>query len=294
MANLIDTTSDTAARETQDGEQHPVTPVFNKTATEKDSMAIETAPEPRTDAPPVLETSHIAVPGQNMSDEAFAAVKRGDALRLKSLLDSGLEADVRDEQGFTLLMRAATNGNVEVAKILLEETEDSEEDNDMSGANDVVAEKLALKHGNMSVYFAIQERKRRHEFNKAALDENKYHRGTIKPKKKEPVCEKHGEEHESLFSQILHYAEEKEHKLADTFRRSAQAVGHASAAVGNAILEGCHAAMEFCSSFFRHKAETATPLETAEMADAAKEVQKTVALIAKALPPPTNDPNKMV
>lgn len=313
MANLMDRFSDAATQELQDGEQVPVAPAFNRAATEKDAMTTEAAIDLSTESP-ILETARIIVPEQSLSDDAFAAVKRGDALRLKSLLDSGLDVNVRDEQGFTLLMRAtqegatemaqdllirqvdpmarsdagltalmlaATNGNVEIAQLLLDEIEDT----DLDADDDIVAEELALEHGNMSVFFAIQAKKRRAEFNKVALDENENKREKVKEKK---ACE---EPRESIFSQVVHYAEEKEHKIAESLKHGAQAVGHAGVVVGHAVMEGCHAAFLFCSSFFQHKAETATPQETAEMAEAVKEVQKTVALIAKVLPP---DPNKKV
>ncbi|MEZ0225588.1 MAG: ankyrin repeat domain-containing protein [Alphaproteobacteria bacterium] len=321
MANLIETFSDAAAQETKDGEKDPVAPVLSRDTAEKDAMTTEAAAIDLSgeEASPLLMTSRILVADHTLSDDAFAAIKRGDAYRLKALLDNGLEVNTQDEQGFTLLMRAtqdgatdavkelllhnadpemksdagmtalmlaATNGNVDIARLLLDEIEDT----DMDTADDVVAEEMALEHGNMSVFFAIQERKRRHEFNKAALDENEHHRSVLKIKK--PACDTHGEAHESLMSQILHYAEEKEHKLADTFKRSAAAVGHAGSVVGHAFLDGYRATLQFVSSFFLHKAETATPQETAEMADAAKEVQKTVALIAKALP--SKDPNSRV
>jgi hypothetical protein len=315
MANLTDINSDTATQEQQGGE-NPVAPVFNRAATEKDPMTTEAAAaiDLSQEAPPLLMTSRIVVADQSLSDDAFAAVRRGDAYRLKALLDDGVDVNVKDEQGFTLLMRAtqegatdavkelllhnadpemksdagltalmlaATNGNVEIAKLLMDEIEDT----DMDTADDVVAEEMALEHGNMSVFFAIQARKRRAEFNKIAHDENSKMRHILPDRK---PCEPH----EGFITRILAYAEEKEHKIADSLRTAFHKVSHAGVVVSEAVMDGCHAVFEFCSSFFRHKAETATPEQTAEIADAAQAVQKTVAMIAKALPPP--DPGNKV
>lgn len=319
MANL-DTFSDAATQEQQGGE-NPVAPVFNRAATEKDPMTTEAAIEIPATEPVLLETSRIAIADPNLTDEAFAAITRGDAFRLKALLDNGLDVNVRDEQGFTLLMHAtregtteivknlllreadpelrsdvgvtalilaATNGNLEITRLLLDEIEDTELDT----ADDEVAEEAALKHGNMSVFFAIQARRRRTEFNKAALDENEHRRGTVKEHK---PCEPH----EGFIAHILAYAEEKEHKISESLKHAFQKVSHAGVVVSQAVMDGCHAAFEFCSRFFRHQAETATPEETVLIAEAAKDIQQTVAMIAKALPPdtgkksPSADPGKM-
>src|SRR5262245_3738398 len=116
MANLTEEFSG-AATEEQDGGK-PVAPVFNRSATEKDTMTTEAAIELPMESP-ILETARIMAPRENASDEAFAAIKRGDAYRLKELLNTGLDVDTRDEKGFTLLMRAADEGQTEMAQELL-------------------------------------------------------------------------------------------------------------------------------------------------------------------------------
>lgn len=54
-----------------------------------------------------------------MSEILFAAIAAGDAARVKSLLQSGTDANARDASGATALMIAAGSGNLAVVNALL-------------------------------------------------------------------------------------------------------------------------------------------------------------------------------
>lgn len=49
-----------------------------------------------------------------------SAIKRNDIAGLTRFLDKGLDPDLSNENGWTLLMLAAVEGNVEIGKLLLE------------------------------------------------------------------------------------------------------------------------------------------------------------------------------
>lgn len=51
---------------------------------------------------------------------AQSAIKRNDIAGLTRALDKGLDPDLANENGWTLLMLAAVEGNVEMGKLLLE------------------------------------------------------------------------------------------------------------------------------------------------------------------------------
>jgi ankyrin repeat protein len=52
-------------------------------------------------------------------DEASKAIKKGDVLRLRHYLDSGLDPNLSNQFGWTLLMCAAMEGNTAVARELI-------------------------------------------------------------------------------------------------------------------------------------------------------------------------------
>lgn len=325
MANLSDSFSDAALQEQPDGKE-TVSPAFNRAVTEKDAMTpqAEAIEAPATDSQPIavtltpstprsvaadpeaLETARLLTPREDLSDEAFSAVKRGDAQKLKSLLESGLDANTVDAQGVALLDRAVerftslkravdqnetegaqeellkrldpearadaglaalvlagANGNVEIAQMVLDEMEDDELDDD----DDDIAAEMALEHGNMSVFLAIQARKhQRHEFNKAAQDQNDGDRTPAAP-----THESFGQWFSNTYHSIGETVKKDAHMAAVAFGRAARGVSHATS-------EACHAAMEFCSTFFQHKADTPT-VPGADAAELNKETAQVKSLL---------------
>ena len=329
MANLSDSFSDAALQDQPDGKDS-VAPAFNRAVTVKDAMtdaatleapAADNAPisvtlstgtpKPVASEPEMLETARIISPREDLSDEAFAAVKRGDAQKLKSLLESGLDAnavdatgvalldraverytslkraadqsetegaqeellkrvdpDARADAGLAALVLAGANGNVDIAQMILDEMEDSELDDD----DDDIAEETALEHGNMSVFLAIQARKnQRHDFNKAALDQNDGDREPATPSR-----ESFGEWFASTYHSIEENVRKDAHALAAAFGRASHAVGHVTS-------EACHAAMAFCSNFFQHKADTPAATPTPDPAEVEKETVQAVSLLTRIL-----------
>lgn len=53
-------------------------------------------------------------------DDASKAIKIGDVLRLRSYLESGLDPNLPNQYGWTLLMRAAMEGNTAVGRDLIQ------------------------------------------------------------------------------------------------------------------------------------------------------------------------------
>ena len=59
-------------------------------------------------------------PKQDLNDQLFEAVRKGDAAAVTSLLDRGADVNAKFRYGATALFKAAERGNVEVTKVLLE------------------------------------------------------------------------------------------------------------------------------------------------------------------------------
>src|SRR5688572_23997949 len=118
MANLIDTFSDAATEEQSQSGKQPVAPEFNKAATE-DRMTAEAATATETAEPILFQTAREISVNDKLADDAFAAVKRGDVERVREMLASGLEINIRDDKGFSLLMHAVQEKQTEVGKELL-------------------------------------------------------------------------------------------------------------------------------------------------------------------------------
>ena len=57
---------------------------------------------------------------QEKEQELWAAAKKGDAVRVKSLLDAGIDANAKTNYGATAITFAADRGHVEVVRTLLE------------------------------------------------------------------------------------------------------------------------------------------------------------------------------
>jgi len=71
----------------------------------------------------VLFFSSLLVIGQNpkqeLNDQFWEAVRKGDAASVTALLDKGAEVNARFRYGTTALFKAAERGNLEIVKILL-------------------------------------------------------------------------------------------------------------------------------------------------------------------------------
>ncbi len=57
---------------------------------------------------------------QQLNDQLFEAVRKGDAAAVTSLLDRGADVNAKFRYGATALFKAAERGNVEVTKVLIE------------------------------------------------------------------------------------------------------------------------------------------------------------------------------
>lgn len=63
---------------------------------------------------------NTANPKQELNDQLFEAVRKGDAAAVTSLLDKGADVNAKFRYGATALFKAAERGNLEVAKVLID------------------------------------------------------------------------------------------------------------------------------------------------------------------------------
>src|SRR5215213_5302387 len=68
----------------------------------------------------LLFSQNTTDPKQDLNDQLFEAVRKGDAAAVTSLLDRGADVNAKFRYGATALFKAAERGNVEVAKVLLD------------------------------------------------------------------------------------------------------------------------------------------------------------------------------
>ena len=59
-------------------------------------------------------------PKQELNDQLFEAVRKGDAAAVTAALDKGADVNARYRYGMTALFKAAERGNADVAKVLVE------------------------------------------------------------------------------------------------------------------------------------------------------------------------------
>ena len=59
-------------------------------------------------------------PKQELNDQLYEAVRKGDAAAVTSLLDKGADVNAKFRYGATALFKAAERGNLEVAKVLID------------------------------------------------------------------------------------------------------------------------------------------------------------------------------
>src|SRR5215211_6540670 len=59
-------------------------------------------------------------PKQDLNDQLFVAVRKGDAAAVTAALDRGADVNAKFRYGTTALFKAAERGNAEVTKVLLD------------------------------------------------------------------------------------------------------------------------------------------------------------------------------
>jgi ankyrin repeat protein len=57
---------------------------------------------------------------QELNDQLFEAVRKGDAAAVTALLDKGADVNAKYRYGTTALFKAAERGHVEVVKVLID------------------------------------------------------------------------------------------------------------------------------------------------------------------------------
>src|SRR5688500_218711 len=68
----------------------------------------------------LLLPQNAANPKQELNDQLYEAVRKGDAAAVTSLLDRGADVNAKFRYGATALFKAAERGNVEIATILID------------------------------------------------------------------------------------------------------------------------------------------------------------------------------
>jgi Ankyrin repeats (3 copies)/Domain of unknown function (DUF3471) len=92
---------------------------------------------------------------QELNDQFWEAVRRGDAAAVTSLLDKGAEVNAKFRYGATALFKAAERGNVEIVKILLARGADVTVKDTFYGAT---AMTWALDNGHVEIVSALLEK----------------------------------------------------------------------------------------------------------------------------------------
>jgi hypothetical protein len=73
-------------------------------------------------------------PKQELNDQLYEAVRKGDAAAVTALLDRGADVNAKFRYGATALFKAAERGNLEVTKVLLERGADPKVKDSFYGA----------------------------------------------------------------------------------------------------------------------------------------------------------------
>ncbi|HWS56431.1 MAG TPA: ankyrin repeat domain-containing protein [Pyrinomonadaceae bacterium] len=89
---------------------------------------------------------------QQLNEQLYEAVRRGDAAGVKALLDKGADVNAKFRYGATALFKAAERGNAEVVKVLLERGADVNVKDTFYGAT---AMTWALDNGHVEVVRAL-------------------------------------------------------------------------------------------------------------------------------------------
>jgi uncharacterized protein len=310
MANLIDKFLEFAGPKEKETEgPTPFAESFNAAAVREAMVMAEAALQTdikAQDEDVLHEAGGRVSASEKLSDEAFAAIHRGDINRLRELFAEGLDANAKDDRGFSLLMHAvkanntdvaqellvhkadpearndagltalmlaAVGGNVPMAKMLLDEITDSIADL----SNNEVALHLALEKGNMEVVQLIRARQRREEFNERALEQNDPAAAAHRKKKKHHTLRYHlltGDFDGEDLSQV-HGAEEerRESAVSHLVQEAGAFVGNCAHKCAESITVGWQRL-----SRFLHLATTAkTEGDAVEVLKAAAELSQPVA-----------------
>lgn len=92
---------------------------------------------------------------QALNDQLFEAVRKGDAVAVKALLDKGADVNAKFRYGATALFKAAERGHTEVVKLLLERGADVSVQDTFYKAT---AMTWALDHGHVEIVRALLEK----------------------------------------------------------------------------------------------------------------------------------------
>jgi ankyrin repeat protein len=90
--------------------------------------------------------------GQQLNEQLYEAVRRGDAAEVKALLDKGADVNAKYRYGATALFKAAERGHAEVVRLLLERGADVNAKDTFYGAT---AMTWALDNGHVEVVRAL-------------------------------------------------------------------------------------------------------------------------------------------
>ena len=85
---------------------------------------------------------------QELNDQMFEAVRKGDAAAVTALLDKGADVNAKFRYGQTALFKAAERGHVDVVKVLLDRGADVKVKDTFYGAT---ATSWALDHSHVDV-----------------------------------------------------------------------------------------------------------------------------------------------
>jgi ankyrin repeat protein len=124
---------------------------------------------------------------QQLNDQLYEAVRRGDAAEVKALLDKGADVNAKFRYGATALFKAAERGHAEIVKLLLERGADANVKDTFYGATamtwaldgkhvEVVRALLAKSSDAVGDVLMTGVREGRVEFVSLALD-----KGGLKP-----------------------------------------------------------------------------------------------------------------
>lgn len=102
---------------------------------------------------PVLQTTQD--PKQQLNDQLFEAVRKGDAAAVTSLLDKGADVNAKFRYGQTALFKAAERGYADVVKVLLERGADATVKDSFYGAT---ARTWAMDGGHIEVVRLLFEK----------------------------------------------------------------------------------------------------------------------------------------
>ncbi len=277
MANLTDSFSDAAVQDDQTDGRESVATAFNaQSTTVKEPMTTEAVLET-----PVLETSRIIVPREELSDEAFAAVKNGDVLKLKSLLmpNSGLDLQSADADGASLGQRLLDRA-VDRFALLKNAVEQSETDKaqdellrqvdpDSRADAGLAALMLSAANGNVDVAQMVLDEMEDDELEADDDDEAaeialehgnfavynaiimRHQRNDFNKAASDPhEAEREPEQKAVTFDGNFEWFLERTHKVSETIREDFHKVANAVRGAAHATSVATHEAVEAVAQFF--------------------------------------------